>query len=413
MYMSQILYYWVGFDRRSRKRQGLVWAESPEHVRQRMQKIMLIPVSVGASWMMFLSPVWWRMQLQQFEHAHQLSCKQLSLFFHSLHTLLAGKMLPYQALQVLSGTTIDPTLRLAVLRVVAGIQKGLSLGDAFKSGDAWWPAPVIVAMAATQQSGTLDEVSVYLAEIYTLQRQLYADMVTVLFVPALTCFAAVGMLGWVAQFCVSYVGSGDRDAALTGIYWFLHVMLDYGIFFVIGVIFVGGLMLKKMKVPTPEKSMVLKILSRFALLMPVITGGHSLFFFKITAVLMRSGVSLIAAFSAVRAVHPNLHWRGVIQSMEEGLRAGYSLPDVLSAAPPYCIPSAVLHMIVTAQNSDQVATVFNTTAELLRHERAQRLKRLLSLLQPALLIGLGVFVAYFLSIAYKAFSQSIDAMNFV
>jgi type II secretory pathway component PulF len=72
-----------------------------------------------------------------------------------------------------------------------------------------------------------------------------------------------------------------------------------------------------------------------------------------------------------------------------------------------------LHMIVTAQNSDQVATVFNTTAELLRHERAQRLKRLLSLLQPALLIGLGVFVAYFLSIAYKAFSQSIDAMNFV
>ena len=413
MYSCKVLFYWVGSDHRRAIRRGWVWASDAEDVRSRLRKARVIPLRVGISRSMFLYPLWWWQQLQHMQQAQQLSAGQLGLFFRSLHTLLKEGMSPYQALSVLAQQGSDRRLQGAIRAVVVGIERGLLLGDAFNAAQSWWPQSIIVAVVATQTSGMLDRVCSHLADTCTLQQQVSADLTTVLMVPLITAGAAVLVLGWAAQFCASSLSTQHSS----GFFWVFiecsRFVAAYGIYVMIGIgVSAHALVRSNFSIPLLSRAISTGVLS-VPLWGPIIAAGHSIVFFMIIAVLLRAGAPIVTALTAVAAVHPNRYWRFVLSTMIDRLSAGWSLYEVMRAAPRVCIPDYFVQMLPSVLSAAHLAGVCEAAAELLRHERSQRLRRSIALVQPVLMISIGSMIAYFISIMYESLSQSMHSIHFL
>jgi type IV pilus assembly protein PilC len=414
MQLNTILFYWVGCDRFSRIRQGHVWADTRERVEERLRRALLIPLSVRISWYMSFFPLWWWRKLQTLQQVQQLSAEQLSLFFRSFYTLLKGGMSPYQALTILAHNKTDPVLKDALTRVVEQVGRGLLIGDAFRAASAWWPLTVIVAVTAAQTSGMLDRVSVYLADTYALQHQVRADMRTVLVVPLLTAGGALVLFGWVGHMCVSGM-EGHEQGVFALIISVSDYVRAYGLWCAIGIVLFAHYI--RLHIVHSLHSRIMHLYGLVMVYVPgvgaIIATGQSIFFFMITGVLIRAGVAIPDALAAVAAVHPSLYWRYVLQTMVTQLSRGVLLYDALQAAPRMCIPQSFIQMASPALTAGQFAGACEAMAELLRHERLRHMQRSIALLQPAFMIGIGIFVAYFISTVYESFSQSINSMNFM
>jgi len=413
MYSCKVLFYWIGSDHRRAMRRGWVWAFDAESVHSRLRKARVIPLRVGISRFMFLYPLWWWQQLQHVQQTQQLSAGQLGLFFRSLHTLLKEGMSPYQALSVLVQQGSDRRLQGAIRAVIAGLERGLLLGDSFNAAHSWWPQSVIVAVVATQTTGMLDRVCIHLADTCTLQQQVSADLTTVLMVPLITAGAAVLVLGWAAQFCASSLSAHDFSGFFLVFIGCSRFVAAYGIYVMIAVgISTHALLRSNFSIPWFSRAISTYVLS-FPLWGPIIAAGHSIVFFMIIAVLLRAGAPIVTALAAVAAVHPNRYWRFVLSIMIERLHAGWSLYEVMHAAPRVCIPDYFVQMLPSVLSSAHLAGVCEATAELLRHERSQRLRRSIALVQPVLMVSIGSMIAYFISIMYESLSQSMHSIHFL
>ncbi|MGE0433951.1 MAG: type II secretion system F family protein [Planctomycetota bacterium] len=112
------------------------------------------------------------------------------------------------------------------------------------------------------------------------------------------------------------------------------------------------------------------------------------------AVMLRSGLTLLATLQAVaeQSAHPRLGrvWRSVIARIE----AGASLAD--SMQPHRCFSSLVVHLTRVGEQTGQLDAVLSRAAETLEQRRTLRTHLLTAMMYPAIVFISSISVALFL-----------------
>jgi type IV pilus assembly protein PilC len=130
-------------------------------------------------------------------------------------------------------------------------------------------------------------------------------------------------------------------------------------------------------------------------------------FCRTLATLLTGGTPLVSALSTSAESITSKLLRGTISQTTQLVREGESLHGALSAS--RVMPDMALDMIEVGESSGALAHMLNSVAEFYEEEVSLRLGTLVSLIEPLLLVFMGVFVAFILiSLYLPIFSFSIS-----
>lgn len=127
--------------------------------------------------------------------AKRVSTKRLALLCRSLGTSLEAGVPIVKSLETASRKTSDGALRDVMERVVSDIKSGTTVTDAFDGQGAFFPDLFVDMLSVAEQTGTLPEVLLSLADHYENNLRLRKDFLSQITWPMIQLVAAIGIIG--------------------------------------------------------------------------------------------------------------------------------------------------------------------------------------------------------------------------
>ena len=107
--------------------------------------------------------------------------------------------------------------------------------------------------------------------------------------------------------------------------------------------------------------------------------------------LLRNGLPLLAALKLTERVQRNRRVSAAIVGAMNAVRSGGRLAPALAAE--RALPSLAVELVTIGEESGQLESMLGKVAQTFETRVEQRLKRLLTLLEPVLILGLGAVIA--------------------
>jgi general secretion pathway protein F len=114
-------------------------------------------------------------------------------------------------------------------------------------------------------------------------------------------------------------------------------------------------------------------------------------FSRTLGTLLRNGVSLLPALAIVKETLTNQVMAAALNEVADNLKAGEGLAEPLMAAGVF--PKLAVHMIKVGEETGQLEDMMLQVADTYDGEVQATVRHLLALLEPALILGLGVIIA--------------------
>lgn len=322
----------------------------------------------------------------------RLPATELMLLSRQWATLLAAGLTVEQSL----GAMIEQSERESTRQLLAGVRAevlaGHSLHAALDRHAAAFPAIYRASIAAGEQSGELARVMLQLADHLERSGDLRRKTLQALIYPAIVAVVAVlviaSLMIWVVPQVVGVFAQGKQTLPLLtrvmiGTSGFLR---DWG-WLLLVLVAASGLALAGML----RNESVRRRADRVLLALPLL-GRHlrtldAARFASTLAILVGSGVPLLAALGAGARVVGRLPMRDAIDAATARVREGASLARALGATRAF--PPLLVHMVASGEATGRIEALLERAAGLQRQELEVRTATLTSLMEPLLLLVMG------------------------
>lgn len=312
------------------------------------------------------------------------------------------------AVMVTSGLTITEALDIAIdaargklkhvlVTVHQSVEQGASLSVAFASHPKVFSKLFIDVVQAGEQSGTLGQNLSYIADQLEKQQALHRKVKSAMAYPSVVLVAstllALGLSYYVLPQIIPLFNGLRVDLPLSTrmVIAFADYMEVYGLQTLLG--FVIG-------IPTLIailRSSTLRPITHFLILhIPVvkqISMNSNLSRFSLTlGTLLKSGLTITEALDIAGSTVSNAYYQKKIVGLARDVENGTSL-SVAMAADPRVFPKLITSMIKVGESSGKLDDVLTYLAHFYEEEVDTATKTLTTMLEPLLLIIIGVVVA--------------------
>jgi general secretion pathway protein F len=324
--------------------------------------------------------------------APKLREAELCLLTRQWSTLLASGLTMEQALSAL----LDQAEREAVRQVVAGVRSeilgGYSLRAALDRFAQSFPMIYRASIAAGEKSGELATVMTQLADYLeqrsSLRQKTLQALLYPLIVGSVALLVVIGLMTYVVPQVVAVFQQGKQalpwltralifvSAFLRQFGWLLTVAIAAAVF---GLRY--ALRNDELRRRWDARLLRLPVLGRQLRALDATRFASTL------AILVGSGVPLLAALDAGRQVVTRLPLQDAVSDASERVREGTSLAKALGQSRQF--PPLLVHMIASGEATGQLRTLLERAARLQQQELESRTAVLTSLMEPLLLLFMG------------------------
>ncbi len=328
---------------------------------------------------------------------NKLSQKEIGLFTSELATLLDSGLPLDRSLTVLIDLTNDSE-RLSKLigKILEKVKAGSSLADALEKQSGIFSRFYLNMLRAGEAGGNLGEVLNRLAEYLERSKELKDTVSTALIYPAILLVMSLAslfvMLTFVVpQFTEMFQSAGKALPVSTQIVVGLAEWLqNYWWLLILGVLFISSFISYQLADPVRKK-----VLDGFILKLPLVgtitlnkeTANMS----RTLGTLLGNGVSILSAMAIVRETMDNLVLADAIQDTEMQLKEGRHMSDALQDKAIF--PKMATQMIKMGEETGRLEEMLLRVANIYDKQLRTSITRLLALLEPALIITLGLMIA--------------------
>ncbi len=328
---------------------------------------------------------------------NKLSQKDIGLFTSELATLLESGLPLDKSLSVLIDLT-DENERLSKLisKVLEKVKGGSSLADALERQTGIFSKFYLNMLRAGEAGGNLGEVLARLSEYLERSQELKDTVSTALIYPAILLVMSLAslfvMLTFVVpQFTEMFESAGKALPVSTQIVVGLAEWLQKYWWILIGaVIFASSYMKFQMADPIRKKKwdgIFLKLPLAGTIILHKETANVS----RTLGTLLGNGVSILSAMVIVRETVDNLVLADAIQDAEMQLKQGKHLYDALHEKGIF--PKMAMQMIKMGEETGRLEEMLLRVATIYDKQLRVSIARMLALLEPALIITLGLMIA--------------------
>ncbi len=327
--------------------------------------------------------------------ARKIVAKELPGFSRQLSAMLGAGMSIVASLEALEEQTANPNFK----AVIGGLRGGIEGGAAFSEALNNYPSifdDLYVSMVRSGEMGgqlaeTVARVATFLESSAKLKRKVKSAMTypTVVFCISIALAAAM-ILFIVPVFAGMFEDFGGDLPAPTKFLISLSDLTRAYILYAIPALIIAGFLFRRWA-KTPGGAMAV---DRFKLKMPVI--GPLLQkvsmsrFSRTFAQLLRSGVPILHALEIVASATGNLVVANVIHHSQKQVEGGEPLSAALKNKPVF--PGLLVRMLAAGEKTGRVDEMMDSIADFYDDEIETALAGLTSMIEPFLMVFLGVVV---------------------
>ncbi|MBI2448651.1 type II secretion system F family protein [Candidatus Microgenomates bacterium] len=323
--------------------------------------------------------------------------KDKAIFARQLATMINAGLPLMEALRSLLKQTPNKNLVAVILKIISMIEKGKSFSYAI----AQFPfvfSPVFVSMVKSgEASGKMDKVLLDLAEQlesdYALRSKIRGAMIYPAFI--LSAMLVVGVFAIVyiiPSLEEVFTGAGAKLPATT---YFLialsHALSNFWYLFVLGIIIIIAFLRYLMSTNTGKT-----FLGYMAMKIPVFgkinLGIYIAHFARNLGLLMAGGVPIVKSLSMVSESVGNILIEREIKDYVMQVEQGIPLSEPVAKSKYF--PTLVASMVAVGEQTGQMDKILINLANIYEEETNNTLKGLTSLLEPVIMLIIGLGVAF-------------------
>ena len=327
----------------------------------------------------------------------RLSQKEIALFTHELLTLLqAGLPLDRALTLLLELTEQQAGLNALIGRVLESVKGGAQLSDALEAQTGVFSRFYLNLIRAGEAGGALEQVLVRLSDYLERSKELRETVGSALIYPAiLVTMAALSLLLLltfvVPQFTEMFESAGKELPLPTQIVVGIAGGLrDY--WWALPLFAIGLVSYVRYQMADPDRRYAWdRRLLRLPLVGELIKKIEVANFSRTLATLLGNGVSLLTALTIVKETLGNRVVADKIDLAVESLKQGGGLSAPLVESGLF--PTLAVQMVKLGEESGHLDEMLERVAVTYDKEIKISIQRLLALLEPVLIVGLGIMIA--------------------
>ncbi len=341
----------------------------------------------------------------------KLSGNDFLILNQQFNTLIKAGLPILKALDLLATRATAPKLRPILTQVRDRVREGKSLSEAIEEAGVFskvYSTAILAGEKSGNLSGVLDYYIAYQKVSTGVKKKIVASLVyPILLVIVATSVVTYLVTGVIPKFATLYK---DLGVPLPGPTQFLiAITVDYRIYilsalgaFLLGIVGVffwsrsdeGGVAFDR-------------IVFRVPLLGDTLLKFQASQFCRTLSTLLTGGTPLVAALQTAADSISSRLVRGSVKSATQMVREGESLHGALASG--RVMPELAMDMIEVGESSGALAPMLNSVAEFYEEEVSLRLGAMVALIEPVILVFMGLLVAFILiSLYLPIFSFSIN-----
>ena len=326
-----------------------------------------------------------------------VSAQDLAVATRQLSTLIGAGITLVESLTALAEQVEHPRLKKILGMVKQRVNEGASLADALADHPRVFSNLYVNMIRAGESSGALDVVLGRLADFTESAATLRNKLIGAMLYPAIMLLVGISIVSILFAVVIPKVTKIFEDMNVT-LPWTTRVLIATSSFardywYVIVVAVPLGIWLFVRYVKTPKgRAWFDRAQLRAPIFGELIRMLALARFAKTLATLLSSGVPLLTALDIVKNIVHNSVLSGVIEGARDAIREGESIAAPLKRSGEF--PPLVHHMIAIGEKSGQLEEMLQNVARSYDAQVEMRVSALTSLLEPVMIVGMGVGVAF-------------------
>jgi general secretion pathway protein F len=327
----------------------------------------------------------------------KLSNKEIGLLTSELATLLESGLPLDRSLTILLQLT-EENLKLnkLVANVLEKVKAGKALADALENQSGVFSKFYLNMIRAGEMGGNLGGVLQRLGDYMERSQELKDTVSTALIYPAILLVMSMAslfvMLTFVVpQFKEMFESAGQALPIPTQIVVGLAEILQ-GYWWLLLLIILGAVQFMKSQLSNPvsKKQWDGRFL-RMPLFGEIVTNMETANFSRTFGTLLGNGVSILKSLGIVRETVTNTVLAEFLEQAEEQLKQGRTMSEAMSKKNLF--PKLAVQMIKMGEETGKLEEMLMRVAVIYDKQLKTTIQRMLALLEPALIISLGLMIA--------------------
>ncbi|MEW6323233.1 MAG: type II secretion system F family protein [Acidobacteriota bacterium] len=318
------------------------------------------------------------------------------VFNQELATLLKAGMPLVQSLDILRARLANPVMKAVLDDVHEKVRSGTALSEAFQQHGELFPSVYTASLMAGERAGNLDAVLrryvAYAKVLDTVRAKTFSALVY----PAILIALAIALVGIIVVKVVptfsEFYASFDAELPLsTRLIVAVSEFVRQQLFVLVAVVVVGGIAFVRWLGRPGRRA----TLDRLVLLVPGI--GSSVHKFatsqlaRTLATLLGGGIPLVNALEIASRSSGNRHIGREMEIVAQKVREGQGFAATLLER--RVVPDVAIKMIEVGESTGALQEMLNSLADFYDEEIDTEVSRFVTLIEPALLIIMGIVIA--------------------
>jgi len=393
-------------DKAGRLVEGSLEAQNEQLVVSRLRDMGYVPLSVARK---SRSPLTMEIQIGQ-----KSNLKDLVVFSRQLATMIDAGLSILRALSILSEQTESKTLAKVIADMKVDIEQGLSFSQAVARQSKVFPPIYLAMVRAGETGGVLDEVMERLASTLEKQLELRAKVKSAMTYPIVVAVIVLLILTGMLLFVVPMFEGMYKDLGgqlplptrilitasglLTKTWWLIALFL------------VGGAFFFRRWIATPDGRLRFdRFKLRLPIFGPLMRKTALARFARTLASLVRSGVPIMESLDIVGETAGNAVITNALVETRERVRLGESVSVALANSDIF--PPMVVQMIAVGEETGALDHLLEKIADFYDAEVQSTVDSLTSLIEPALMVFMGISVGGMVIALYLPMFQLINLVK--
>ncbi len=325
----------------------------------------------------------------------RIARRDLLSFVTGLASLQRAGVPLLTALHGLEESTPSRTFYQVLREISRAIEEGVSFSEALSRHPASFDPFFVNMVAVGETTGKLDQALERLAEHIEREEDLSSQLRGAAAYPLFSLFISLSIIAFiltvvVPRFMKTFLKAGVPVPVPTRIVLDLSQFVQENFVLIILGLFAAPMILKALKaVPA-----IRQIADRIKLYFPLAGGLHHkvvlIRFTRSLQILIDSGIPLLEALELVEGVVGNVVFQRCIAEMADSLAHGGKIADFIKDHQLF--PAMVHQLMAAGESSGNLGSMLGEMSRFYDKETQRTLKILISLMEPAMIVVLGLVV---------------------
>lgn len=396
---------YIAVDTQGNERKGMIEAEDSRSATAALRQQSLFVAEIEQEEDAAASGLNKEINIPFLDNLGSVPTQDIIFFFKQMSFMLRAGLPVLHALEMASTQVSSKKFKKIIRQVVQDLENGMPLSQAMGKHPKTFPELTITLIYAGESVGELELVMDRVAEHIDKSAALKIQTINALIYPTVVVIAAIGVFIFlvvkiIPAFGKFFAGRGQSLPRSTQFLLDLSAfMLEYGLY-IIGIILLAGLGIVMAYRTNAGRLKIHDMLLRMPVTGKLLTTAIMAQLNWSLGMMLHSGLTALESLKIVSKVVKNRVISDKLLSASEQILSG---KDLSSSLRHPRIPTIVTAMIAVGERSGTLDQVLNQLGAYYEERLAMGIKRLSSLIEPALILVIGTMVGF----VYYAFFQAL------